>query len=277
MPNCYISLGRFKRMLGNIPSTATGGDAAMLDSVEEASRWADEFCHRHFYSIAGTRYYRGSPLGDRRRLWLPDDLISVTSLKVDEDGDETYEMTLAVNTDYWLWPYNRLSNEPAYAIDLDPEGTQLYSWPTSRPRPIQLVGLFGYSDETEVSGTTAEELDAAETGVDMTTGHGLTGGETIRIGTEDMDVSSVATNTLTVVRGVNGTTAATHATSSAVTRRRFPRLIELAVGMEASRSYRELQTGYSGQMAGGDFGGQFASLYPKIHDRLMRLRQPRVA
>lgn len=277
MPNCYATLGRAKRALANIPSTATGSDQALLDAIESASRWAEgpTLTNRTFYSRPGvTRYYEWrAEAYDVRRLWLSDDVISVTTLKADLDGDATYEITLAANTDYWLYPYNRETHEPAVAIDLNPDGAQLAAWP-SAPRSIQLVGKVGYSEETEACGTTAEELDTSETDITMTAGHGLTGGETIIIDSEHMFVSAVSTNTLTVQRAVNGTTAATHSSGATVTRRRYPRDVEEAVVMEAVRTYREQQSGFTGQIGNTEFGGfGMSSAYPKIRQRLQRYRR----
>lgn len=63
-----------------------------------------------------------------------------------------------------------------------------------------------------VSGTIAEALDNSETGVDVASGQGayFKEGDVIKIESELMYVSSVATDTLTVTRGFAGTTAATH-------------------------------------------------------------------
>lgn len=67
------------------------------------------------------------------------------------------------------------------------------------------------------SGTVNEALDSSETGVDVATGQGdyLKAGDVILVDSELMYVSSVATDTATVVRGFAGTTAASHNDQSA--------------------------------------------------------------
>jgi len=56
----------------------------------------------------------------------------------------------------------------------------------------------------------AESLDASETGVDVDAGTDFANNDIILIDDEVMTVSSIASNTLTVVRNAKGSTAATH-------------------------------------------------------------------
>ena len=63
---------------------------------------------------------------------------------------------------------------------------------------------------------TSEALDATETGVDVDTGSTFLAGDGIQIDDEIMRVTGISSNTLTVVRGIQGTTAATHSTSADV-------------------------------------------------------------
>jgi len=119
MPNNYVTLANAKTDLGITGATY---DAALVRLIERVSRAIDDQVHRRFYSEIATRLYDGA---GNRELWLPDDLLTVTTLKVDEDGDGTFELTLAVNTDYWLWPDN---SSPKIRIDLNPDGTQLSAW-----------------------------------------------------------------------------------------------------------------------------------------------------
>ena len=56
----------------------------------------------------------------------------------------------------------------------------------------------------------AEALDISEIGVDVDANHDIVAGRVIQVDSESMWVKSVSSNTLTVVRGYAGTTAATH-------------------------------------------------------------------
>lgn len=248
MPNLYAPLGVLKAEVG---ITGTAQDAVLLRLLERASRECDSAAQRQFYSELDTHVFDGE---GTNRIAI-DDVISIdTSLKVDEDGDGTYELTLAASTDYWLTPDNPMANTPYTHVELNPESAVLTLWPKGRKR-VQIIGMFGYSNETEASGTLGAQIaDAATTAVTMTAGHGLTGGETIVIQSEHLYVLAVATNALTVVRGVNGTTAASHVNGTAVTRRRFPRLAEEACIVRAADIWRGTQTGY-GQVASAELGG----------------------
>ena len=62
----------------------------------------------------------------------------------------------------------------------------------------------------------AEVLDATEPGVDVSDGSQVSAGQIIKVDDEEMEVSSISTNTLTVVRGVNHTTAASHSNGADV-------------------------------------------------------------
>lgn len=69
------------------------------------------------------------------------------------------------------------------------------------------------------AGTVNEALDSSETGVDVATGQGdyLKAGDVIKVDSELMYVSSVSTDTATVIRGFGGTTAASHSDQAAWT------------------------------------------------------------
>jgi hypothetical protein len=74
------------------------------------------------------------------------------------------------------------------------------------------AGLWGGTNNSAFQTTIAEDLDASETGVDVATGQGsnFATNDVVLVGSELMTVSSVATDTLTVSRGANGSSPATH-------------------------------------------------------------------
>lgn len=278
--NTYSRLSDLKAELQGAAS-GTSNDAVMLRMLERASRGIDTLCQRHFYSVLATRLYALAPgrVGrDPSQLELPDDLISVTTLRADTDVDATYETTLVVNTDYWLYPYNLPANEPYTRIDLNPLSAELTTWPTTR-RLIQVVGKFGYSDETQVATTLgAAIVSTTATTFTSAASPDLSPGDTVVIGSEQMDVTVVSGTTITVVRGINGTTAATHLIGATVYRRRFPRDVELATVMQAARFTREVQTGFSGSIGNSDLAGfSFSSMYPAIRDLLNPYRRHPIA
>ena len=115
-------------------------DAVIEDIIEAASRYIDNETRRRFYSSSAgeTRYYQTT---NPYRVFI-DDLLSVTSIKIDEDYDRTYETTLAA-TDYILCPDNAaLNGEPYTFIERDPLGN--HPFPSHR-KGIQIIGEWGYS------------------------------------------------------------------------------------------------------------------------------------
>lgn len=132
--NCYATTDELKTRLDVL---GTDDDAMLEDIIEAASRQIDGWCGRSFYAdAAATRYYTADSIDV---LVLHDDLVSITTLKTDEDADRVYETTWAA-TDYDLEP---LTGPPYTRIHLAPMGR--YGFPTHR-RAIEIVGTFGYSD-----------------------------------------------------------------------------------------------------------------------------------
>ena len=88
------------------------------------------------------------------------DLVSLTTLKTDEDGDGTYEITWAT-TDYVLEPLNAsLDSQPYTKINVRPAGT--HRFPTRYPGAVEVSGIFGWPSipfqVIEAAGLIAEQL-----------------------------------------------------------------------------------------------------------------------
>jgi hypothetical protein len=78
----------------------------------------------------------------------------------------------------------------------------------------------------------------------VSNGANLSAGQTIKIENELMYLTSVIVNTLTVVRGVNGTTAAAHA-AAAISITAYPQPIVLACLMQVGRLYRRRDSNFA--------------------------------
>lgn len=244
--NGYCRLSALKTRLG---VTGTTLDAEYVTAIEEISREWDGECLRPMFAQFATRYMdTRSPAS--ARLLLGQDLASITTLKFDDDGDYSYGLTLAANTDYWTWP----ETGPIRALELNGESPNLTAWAPGRRR-VQIAGLWGYSYELEDTTLTVNEaggdgsaLDTSETAITVSASAAalLDAGETIVIDSEQMYVTAVSTVTLTVVRAINGTTAATHANAAAVYRRRYPRDVEAAVKNRVAARRWDNQSGFAG-------------------------------
>lgn len=129
--NGYCSLSELKARLG---ITDTNDDTVLEAVIEAASRAIDGETGRVFYATTETRYFTA----EDGELLFVDDLLSVTSLKTDLDGDRVYETTWSA-TDYDLEPYNRT---PKTRIQMAPYGTRYF--PSVR-RGVEITGSWGYS------------------------------------------------------------------------------------------------------------------------------------
>ena len=234
--------------------------AQALRRLEAATAWVENHCYRSFASKVESRIYRGV---NGAQLAIPGgDLAVVTAIEADAAGGDSWATALVVDDDYTLEPRSELL--PYWRVAF-----------TAAQTDIRIRGNWGWFATTETLGVTVQGggINASATAITTSAAHGLCEGEVIVIESEQLYVADVPTNvTLTVERGVHGTTAASHAAGVTVYRRMYPPAIVEAVYFQAVRSLRSLQTG-GAQMAGGSqFGQPMGSDWPMIRDALAYYR-----
>jgi len=106
---------------------------------KDASDFVDNHCRRTFaLTTAATRYFSGAG-----KTLFVDDIVSITTLKVDADHDGTYEDTYTADKDYVLFPFN---DTPKTMILLSDRTDRTYSdFGGYGAKTVQIVGNFGYS------------------------------------------------------------------------------------------------------------------------------------
>ena len=280
--NSYATLSELKAVLG---ISSTTDDSMMLKILQASSRSIENYTNRRFYSTTETKYFDGA-----LTLWVPD-LLSVTTLKTDEDGDATFENTFdgTVGTgDYILYGgglEDSLNLYPRTHIEINPNG-DYGSFASGVKRGVEIAGVWGYGDGTSATPyvtdtTTAEAIDAGEVAIDVTSATNLSAGMTILVESEQMYITSIATNTITVEKGVNGTTDAAHATAKQIYYYRYPRdimqaCIDLSVALYQNRAKQGLQSerlgDYSYTIAGTSLG---KSMVESILDNIRGYRRMR--
>ncbi len=242
----YCTIGDIKGVLG---ITATTDDTVIRKIAEAASRSIDNYTNRNFYVTSATRYFDGANI-----LWIPDLLsINTSGLKTDEDGDATFENTLAT-TDYILYGIGRdnsLNLYPKTRIEIS-ENSNYSSFASGVKKGVEIAGVWGYGDGISatpyVADTTiTEDLTAGESAIDVTAITNLSAGNTILIGSEQYYIYSISTLTLTVEPGVNGTTQATHSSGATIYIYQYPAdirqaCIDLSVALYQNRSKQGLQS-----------------------------------
>lgn len=140
----YATPQMIKSRVG-LTATDTSNDYELQGACYAASRWIEVECSRVFWRGTDVRIFDNE--GDLFCVDLGpyNDLVSVSSLKIDVDGDGVFETTMA-STDYQLWPTNTAGPEtrPYTAIHRLAGFWPIVYWPTSRPERIQITGVYGW-------------------------------------------------------------------------------------------------------------------------------------
>lgn len=241
-----------------LKSNQVTDDVLLLDMIRAVSRDIDRLSVKRFYPRIETRYLDPPFLsaqalvdGDARGYPLP--RYRELALDVGEDGWLLAVTTLAngdgtsiASSKYNLVPKN---STPYYAIKLKQAAD--VSWEPDSDgnyeQVIALTGVWGYHNDyahawEDTLGTVqnATEITAGGTSLLVQTGK-VKAGYLLKIGTEYLYVSALtvaATDTATVVRGVNGSTAAAHANGTAISRWAVSAELELLCRQAAAATYK---------------------------------------
>jgi len=149
---------------------------------------------------------------------LDDWLISATTVTSYEGTARTTSATLSegIGNDFLLMPYN---TSPKSKLKLQEDTAKvLYSG----QQTLTILGEWGWQNDTESISTVDAVGSTTTTTVTVSSGSTTYVGDTILVGSEQMYVTTVDGNTLTVIRGVNGTTAATHSGGATYSRYVYP-------------------------------------------------------
>lgn len=276
MPNAYGDLTTLKSpAFLNTPDD--GHDERLLGMLETASRWIDRYCDRHFFTMQGERRFDGTG----RAVLAVTDLVSAEEVRVRQGSTGRW---IGWNSGDWLaYPLNAAPTEPdgrPYTRIVATAGGRRF--PLSRGGVI-IVGLWGYGDVREDTGLQVSGAGAAPEDTEImvaATGGGpsasLSAGHTVRIGDEQMYVADAADGqggtTLTVQRGVNGTTPAAHAVGSGVSVYRYPSAVTEACLLQAAIRWRE-RFNAPFQSPEGDGRGDAGDISPAVRTLLNPYRR----
>ncbi len=214
----YATLTQLRERL-RIADGDTGDDTRLLAALRRATAQMDRYTARRFAPVVQTRRHAYQK---PYRLRLDLDLLELLSLT---NGDGTAIDPASVQ----LLP---VGDGPKSAILLDPAG-EPFVFQTRREGAIQVRGIWGWHDAwseawRDSADTVQDASLSASAGTitvsdaDGTDSSGLAPrfqvGGLLRIEDEYLHVIGVdaAANTLTVIRGVRGTTASSHAQGTAI-------------------------------------------------------------
>ena len=135
--NGYCTLNQIKAALRINDAV---DDALLEMAVEAASRMIDSECDRVFYSTSATRDF----VPNDHITVDTDDLTVITSVKLDDSGDLTFPITLAVS-DYQAEPVNQRVSGNAFPIyRLRMIGDYLLPiW--NRQATVRIQGTYGFT------------------------------------------------------------------------------------------------------------------------------------
>ena len=240
----YGNVYDFKAYLGGTDHVTnwTTDESPVLRVLEAASNRIDEYAGRSFGTRTETHSFdlgEGAlrdnslmPNGDMVEMpdyWttrlqgtgilpLDDWLISATTVTSYEGTDRTTTTTLSegIGNDFLLMPYN---TNPKSKLKLQENTTKNIF---AGQQTLTILGEWGWQNDKESISTIDAIGSDSTTTVTVTSGSTTYIGDTIIIDTEQMYVTATDGNTLTVIRGVNGTTAATHSGGATYYRYKYP-------------------------------------------------------
>ena len=176
-------------------------------------------------------------------------LISATTVTAYDDTARSGSNVLTEGTsnDYLLEPYNR---SPKNLLKLSEETTKSFH---GGQQTLTILGSWGWEDRKSSALSTFDAIGSTTTtSLSVSSGASTYAGYTILVDTEQMYVESVSSNTLTVVRGVNGTTSATHSGGASFYRYLYVSdVVEVTLEMARNR-WRERDAGTTQLIGSGD-------------------------
>lgn len=188
--NGYCTLAELKRYITPNESTDPLDDQVLIDIIEAASRFIDGVTGRTFYARTETRYFSVPEGQDARKLFLDDDLLTVTTLT---NGDGTVLTT----ADYYLLPRNL---SPKYAVVLKESSSYYWIWDSSNNSEyvISIAGTWGYAasapdDVKDACRMIALSMDKRRSGENISAITTITGGGVV---VTPQDVPSIAAKIL---------------------------------------------------------------------------------
>lgn len=150
--NGYASLAQLRQEIGTYTTSDVADDGKMELSIEAASRQIDDHLGFRIWqdtTVVTREFFAESPtlvdLYEQPARGVKAGISTVTGLvvKIDDDGDGTFETTLTISTDFVLLPTNALDDgEPYTEIRL----VENYQFPRlSNGRPgVQVTAKFGW-------------------------------------------------------------------------------------------------------------------------------------
>jgi len=144
---------------------------------------------------------------------------------------------------------------PYNALQVSPKSNGTQDAFLAGPRRYEIVGTWGYREVTGTTGAkTSGTIGTSGTTTFTADTAGIEPGMTILVQSEQMYVKSTSGTAVTVERGVNGSTATTHATTLDVNYYIYPQPVQEATIIQASRIWKRKDSGFASEVGFPDIG-----------------------
>ena len=255
-PRSWYTDRAIARSFLGIESTITTKDAQIDRFIARASKRIETYTGRRFMPWTGTKEFDYQGPG---KLILGDDLVSSAPTITHNDGNNT-----VASGDYFLYPLNAVDDNKPY-LYLELLLTDDYmTYQDTRQSAITIDGKWGYCEiaKNSTSLLTAQ-IDAAVTTVGVDAGTDFSIGQVIKIDDEQMFITNISTNDLTVSRALNGTTAAIHINDSIVYILKAPEDIQMACEILVARWFHRADASWADRVGSGETSRTYRPGMPK--------------
>lgn len=235
--------------------------------IVQTSDYIQATCRRRFDERVDTRRYTsflerdGGDLETQWTLLLDDDLKEAQAIAqrvpVGVDTVITDGVDIPLST-LRLMTHNKFTGTNVQAYDtvhINQYSGQLFYFGGVDPyESIWVQGLWGYGGQwVNTTTTVATEQSASSTSLVVASGAALEPGMTLKVGTEYEYVESVSSNTATVSRATNGSTAAVHAVGVTVSRWQSLPVVQGLVRRLIQWQLEQVKSPMAGNTTIGDF------------------------
>ncbi len=249
-------------LLAFMPNSANASASQISGAIEGASRAIEGATGKQFYPFIAANKY-DLEAWYPRELTTYEDLLEVLTLT---NGDGA----VIASTEYTMTPYN---SYPKSGIRLNSASSIRFqsSTTTGSELAITLLGLWGWASNYTAAWYSYATLTAAisttsATTISISAYQEFEAGQVIRVENELMRITAVnPTTTLTVNRGWNGSTAATHLINLPVKIWQVEGDIKRACMILAAKLYTR-KNAINGTTGGGDMGVQTATAQGATRD-----------
>ncbi len=273
----YVGVESLKAAIA--PAIAdTTRDALILEHLLAATADFNRQVDRRFFPVTAKATYRWPPyyVAWTWELWTEDDLLSVSLLQSQAGGQNASPTTL---THYFLEP--QALGPPYNRIEIDLSSSDVFTAGSTPQQSVAVTGQWGYCATTRAAGTLAAAITTTTaTTLSCSSAALIDQGDVLLIDSEAIFVDAprgIPTTTLTIVRGVNGTTPATHLNAAPIVKYMAPANVRRLIRADAIGTLQQDMASWGRTIGQGEMAVEYQakqqkSLRQQLIDQYARRR-----